>query len=559
MKDFWGKIWVPVLLVALAAMQSFGIDAHRAVRLRSISDSLVLTRLDSTAKDSVLRDSILRDSIATDSIAADTLILTARDTIKVPDSLKDTDPFFYKYYIAVKDSLTRKEVRDSLLNAGDTLELARLDSLYIKDSTEVARARHEAWYASLTRKERKKYDMEQALPALIAASNRKMEIKDSIRARKDSIIEATPRILETFALPDSMHYKRIVMWQHDRDFHDLDIQKFDTTYNYHFTEYPFLKDEVNATWLGVSGSPVQLYNYFRRQEEENAIFYTPYQIYSFTPETLPKYNTKTPYTELCYWGTLFANQEKEESNIKILTTQNITPALNITLGYHRFGSNGMLRREDTDNRNVILGTNYLGKKYMMHAGYIYNKVERSENGGVIETSWIRDTTVDSREIEVRLRDASNLMRKNTLFLDQSYRIPFTFLDKEVRMKKKEAKIKAARRDSIMASGDSLAIAALLDEEEAERELAAETPDTTTLNTDVTTAFIGHSTEYSVFRKNYTDKIGTGRDDAAAREFYHDRFYLNPTTSKDSMRVMRKTRCSSDSSHGRATESFPNWM
>ena len=543
MKDFLSKIWVPVLLVALAAMQSFGIDAHRAIRLRNISDSLILTRLDSIAEDSIACDSTLADSIAIDSLIkdsliTDTLVLLARDTIKVPDSLKDTDPFFYKYYIAVKDSLTRMEVRDSLLNAGDTLELARLDSLYIKDSTETAKARHEAWYASLSRRERKKYDMEQALPALIAASNRKMEIKDSIRARKDSIIEATPRILETFALPDSMHYKRIVMWQHDRDFHDLSIQKFDTTYNYHFTEYPFLKDEVNATWLGVSGSPVQLYNYFRRQEEDNAIFYTPYQIYSFTPETLPKYNTKTPYTELCYWGTLFANQEKEESNIKILTTQNITPSLNITLGYHRFGSNGMLRREDTDNRNVILGTNYLGKKYMMHAGYIYNKVERSENGGVIETSWIRDTTVDSREIEVRLRDASNLMRKNTLFLDQSYRIPFTFLDKEVRMKKKEARIKAARRDSIMASGDSLAIERLLEEEAEEKELAAETPDTATLNTDVTTAFIGHSTEYSVFRKTYTDKIGTGKDDAAAREFYNDRFYLNPTTSKDSMRVMK---------------------
>ena len=36
MKDFLSKIWVPVLLVALAAMQSFGIDAHRAIRLRNI-------------------------------------------------------------------------------------------------------------------------------------------------------------------------------------------------------------------------------------------------------------------------------------------------------------------------------------------------------------------------------------------------------------------------------------------------------------------------------------------------------------------------------------------
>lgn len=546
MKDFWSKIWVPVLLVALAAMQSFGVDAGRAIRLRHISDSLqrenadthLTERIDTVQADSIIVDTVLTDSAAVDSVKTDTLILSARDTIKAPDSLKVTDPFFYKYYIAVKDSVTRAEVRDSLISAGDTLELARLDSLYIKDSTEVAKAAFEAWYASLTKKERKKYDAEQALPALIAAANRKLEIKDSIRARKDSIIEATPRILETFALPDSMHYKRIVMWEHDRDFQDIHIQKFDTTYNYHFTEYPFMKDEVNATWLGVSGSPVQLYNYFNRTEEENAIFYTPYQMYSFSPETMPQYNTKTPYTELCYWGTLFANQEKEESNIRILTTQNITPELNITLGYMRFGSNGMLRREDTDNRTVIAGTNYLGKKYMMHAGYVYNKIERSENGGVIETSWIRDTTVDSREIEVTLRDASNLMRKNTIFLDQSYRIPFTFLDKDVRLKKKEEKRKEAVRDSIFATGDSLAIAAFKEQEAAELNALASAPDTTGLMTDVTTAFIGHSSEYSVFRKTYRDNIGTGQNDAAARAFYHDRFYLNPTTSKDSMRVMK---------------------
>ena len=88
----------------------------------------------------------------------------------------------------------------------------------------------------------------------------------------------------------------------------------------------------------------------------------------------------------------------------------------------------MLRREDTDKRTAVMAANYLGKRYMMHTGYIYNRIERSENGGVIDTDWIRDTTVDSREIEVYLRSASNKLKKTTLFLDQTYTIPFTFLD-----------------------------------------------------------------------------------------------------------------------------------
>ena len=174
-------------------------------------------------------------------------------------------------------------------------------------------------------------------------------------------------------------------------------------------------------------------------QEDNAIFYTPYQIWSYTPENLPQFNTKTPYTELDYYGTLFANQEKEEANIRIRTTQNITPELNILLEYHRFGSRGMLRNEDTDNRNVVMAANYTGKKYLMHTGYIYDRIERGENGGVVDLKMIRDTVLDPRELEVYLNNARNSLKRNTLFLDQTYRIPFTFLDKEYREQKKAEK------------------------------------------------------------------------------------------------------------------------
>lgn len=534
MKNLLAKIWTPLLLVTLAALQSFGIDAGRSIGLRRISDSLYVNRLeDSTAIDSTALDSVITDSILTDTIPADTAsLLTARDTIKVPDSLRYTDPFFYKYYIAVKDSTTRAMVRDSLMQACDTLELMKLDSLYIKDSTETAIAKFNAWYASLTKKERKKYDYEQALPAKIAALNRKMEVKDSIKAAKDSVIAATPRILETFAIPDSMQYKRIITWKEDRHFHDVNLQKFDTTYNYNFNEYPYYGEDINTTWLGVSGSPEQTYNYFKRADTDNAIFYTALQRYSYSPETLPNYNTKTPYTELAYWGTLFANKEKEESNIKVLTTQNILPELNLTLEFRRYGGNGILKREDTNNRNVVIAGNYMGKRYLMHTGFIYNKVARSENGGVVDNFWIRDTTVDAREIDVYLKDASSTTKKNTVFLDQSYRIPFTFI--ENLKGRKERKQQEALRASIMENGDSLAIAELLQkeaEELEEKEAAADT-----VNNNITTAIIGHSSEYSVFRRIYQDNID--KNDEFGRKFFNDRFYLNPTRSADSLRVMK---------------------
>ena len=278
MKRFIANIWLPLLLVMIAATQSFGIDAGRAAALRELTDSLSHTILDSLRR-------------------------------TIPDSLEQKDSFFFKYYIAVKDSATRAAVRDSLTQAGDTLELHRFDSLYIKDSTEMAEAKFNEWYSSLTRKERKKYDAKMELPRLMAEARRKLEVKDSIRAHKDSVREATPRILETFAFPDSMHYKRIVTWKHDQDFHnmvELRDQVSDTSFNYNFHEYPFFKNDVNAVWLGVAGSPVEPYNFFKRQLNQDAKYFTPYESWSYTPETLPMYNTKTPYTELGYTGTLFA-------------------------------------------------------------------------------------------------------------------------------------------------------------------------------------------------------------------------------------------------------------
>ena len=540
MKNLISKIWFPIVLTGAAAVQSFGIDAGRYGKVLEKQDSLALEM----EADSVrLSDSVVSvtdiDTTWIDSLqAADSLTaadsLAPADTIVVPDSLRYTDSLKFKYYIALKDSTTRAAVRDSLRNIGDSLELHRLDSLVYKDSTETAARDSIARFNAMTRKEQKKYLAELKTARKMIEVDSILRVKDSIRAYKDSIIESTPRILSTYVLPDSMQYKRMVMWNHDRYFNDIELREIDTTYNHYYTEYPFLRDDVNATYLGVIGSPTETYDYFKREETENAIFYTPYMMYNYTPETLPMYNTKTPYTELAYWGTLFANTEKEESNVRVMTTQNILPELNITLEYDRFGGNGLLQHEDTDNRTFVAAANYLGKRYFMNAGYIYHRIQKSENGGIIDNFWIRDTTVDSREIAVRLSEASNRLKKNTVFLDQSYRIPFSFLSKSAREEKKARKAEEAYRDSLAAVGDSIGLEKYL-QAAAEKE-AARQDKADSINNDITTAFIGHCSEYSVFTKTYQDEIS--ENDTEGRNFYNNNFYLHPTTSNDSLRVMK---------------------
>lgn len=479
-----------------------------------------------------IADSLLGDGSDTlDFYAAvDTLPhLTARDTIPVPDSLRLTDPFRFKYYVALIDSLTHTIVRDSLkhrydslhksylelMEAGDSIPalqdslLARLDSIdwrkvdstYLADSTAAAIAKELAYYNSLDRKGKKKYDMEKMLPIKLHEMDSLRKVKEKKQAEKDSIIEYTPRILESFAFPDSMQYKRIVTWNVDQDFHRIAPFEPDTSYNYHFYDYPYLRKDVNASWLGVAGSPLQPYNWFLRDSKEGVEFYDAMESWSYSPSTAPQYNTKTPHTELCYFGTLLGSSAKESDNLHLLSTQNITPALNLTLEYDRFGGGGFLENEKTINKTGLVGLNYLGKKYMAHGGFIYNMVSRGENGGVQDIGMIRDTTVNSREIDVNLKKASSLIKKKTLYLDQQYRIPFNFIEK----------IKAKKDTTYIFDADSL-------------------------NKDITTAFIGHSTEFSKYMRNYNDEIGSY--DTAAKEFYNNVFNINPTSSADSMGVTR---------------------
>ena len=502
-------------------------------------------RLDLSVRDTV---TTAKDTIVTGSIPEeeDTVLfgftedldtvprIMARDTMKVPDSLRVTDPFRFRYYAAIKDSLTHRIVVDSLKAVGDSLDWPVVDSLYLADSTETATRKFNEWYASLTKKERKRYDYEKALPAKLHRLDSIAAVKDSIKAIRDSIRENTPRILETFAIPDSMQYKRIITWHPDEWFGKVELQPFDTTFNLQFYDHPYYREDVNITHLGPIGSAARSFNYFKMAGSEGVGFYAPYEKYSFSPASVPLYNTKTPHTELEYHGTIFSNEEREEDNIRIFTTQNIYPSLNFTLEYKRYGSGGMLLNESTANKTFVASSNYLGKRYVAQGGYIYNKVTRTENGGLKDSYWIRDTTVNSREIDVHLLKASNHLKKNTVFFNQTYSMPFYFL--ETIPLRKEEKADAARLASVTASGDSLAILATQNELaiKAERRDSLRNAIHEGVGRNITTAYIGTASEYSVYHKIYEDQI----TDAGGREYYRNLFYINPTTSFDSLRVMK---------------------
>jgi len=515
MAKFWTDILVPIAITGAVAAQTLGVEISRASRLHAwfpgAQRDTVVQADTLPPKDTLPPRDTLPPAAKPDSLEEEedfflflqpqedtTPKIFARDTMKVPDSLRLTDPFRYQWYVALKDSLTHRIVVDSLKASGDTLLWARIDSIYLADSATVAREKFEKWYAGLSKSEKKRWDYEHIkLPAIQHRRDSIRHRKDSIKHVRDSILENTPRVLETSFLPDSLHFKRLVAWRHNRYNNNVEPFQWDTTANYHFYDYPFMREDVGASWLGMPGSAVQSYNFFNRNKEESVSFFAPYESWTYSAANLPMFNTKTPYTELEYYGNLFNSSSLAADSYRVFTTQNIFPSLNIALEMKRYGGAGTLQNEKTGNRTYVVAGNYLGKKYLAHGGMILNTATHQESGGVQDNFWIRDTTVDVREIAVNLEAASNRFKKSSFFFDQSYRIPFEFIEQ------------------LRHRGDTTWVK----------------PDT--LNVNTTTGFIGTSTEYTVFTKKYVDQTSS-----SLSTFYNDVFNINPSKSTDSLRATR---------------------
>ena len=352
----------------------------------------------SVQADSVIaQDSMLKDSFA------------GPDTLVIPDSLSVLDSSVVSDSLLLTDSLA---AADSLTESDSTAA----DSVRVLTKRELKRMAKDS-----VRKVKDAYKDSVAMVKQHMADSIH-HIKDSIRSVKDSIRWSKPRVLETIFLPDSLYYDRIISWTTGTRVNEYRHADMDTTFNDWYTEYPFYKEDIDAVYLGTVGSAVQNVNFFKRREFDIFKAYAPYITYSHTPENMPFFNTKSPYTELAYWGTIFAFKDKEETNVRFMHTQNITPEWNLAVLFQGWKAAGILEKEATANNSLEITTNYLGKRYVMNAGFIHHNINREENGGIQDSYMVRDTTVDAKTIAVNLQNARNKLSRNTFFINHSYDI-----------------------------------------------------------------------------------------------------------------------------------------
>ena len=428
-------LWI--LLIAGVLLPDLASGRGHSRYFRHLQDSIV-QRIDSLA---------VRDSLA------------ANDTLPALDSAQ---------LAAIADSIRLKGVYDSL----DHIFWREIDTTTLPEFDTLTKA----YFDSLARFLPDTNDIKRAMRRI------RKEMRDSIRAAK-------PRVLETFVVPDSLYYRHLLVWTSDKRFNEFHESGLDTTADVNFYEEPMRKKDVSGTYLGASGSAALYHNWFKREECDDAPMFTPYIGDAFTDETVQQFNTKMPYTELGFWGTPLAAKNLEQSNLWLRSTQNITPEFNFTLAYRRLGSRGMLTNENTNHRNTLILGNYMGKRYFANFGHIRQLVERTENGGIQDSFWIRDTSVEAKSISVNLAKASNVYKRRSTFIHQTLAIPLNFFRKD--------------RDSLSLG-------------------------------EGTMAQIGHSGEFTTYSKIYTDEIA--ESDKYGRAFYFNQFYIDPTKTSDELAV-----------------------
>ncbi|MDR0953935.1 MAG: putative porin [Rikenellaceae bacterium] len=312
-------------------------------------------------------------------------------------------------------------------------------------------------------------------------------------------VEKVIKPLESYFFDDSLRSRQIFSWTVRPGYNVIDTLAVDTLQSRFEVDYPFMIPDVGSAYLGNLGGASLLLNYFERPERHDFSFLSAYDAYLITPERAPYFNTKRPFTNLSWY--MSGQTSRAEEQLRITHAQNISPSTGFNLYYLNRGTKGLYRRQRAKDKNLSLAFGHTGKRYSLFAGYIFNRAEVIENGGIQWDSALGDLEITLPDnIPIRLTDAKNNFRTNTFYVTQAYGIPLQRV-----------------------TDFDLSIA------------------------DKSSLFIGHAFEYSTGHRTYTDTRSGSQfpegdpyntDLKTTSVNYYDHWYINKNTTLDSLSERR---------------------
>jgi hypothetical protein len=102
------------------------------------------------------------------------------------------------------------------------------------------------------------------------------------------------------------------------------------------------------------------------------------------------FNTRKPFSKLTYFSGGSSNTKDE--TFEAFHTQNVTPSLNVGLHFTTQEAKGQYLLQRTKNNSFRMFSSYTGSIYAFHAVFNINRITADENGGILNDSYITDTT-----------------------------------------------------------------------------------------------------------------------------------------------------------------------
>lgn len=137
--------------------------------------------------------------------------------------------------------------------------------------------------------------------------------------------------------------------------------------------------------------------------------------YFYLKTNLQFFDSRSPYTDLFY-----IIGSKKEQDFKGTFSYNVKKNWNVTASFFRIRAEGFYLRQNTNDNFISISSNYksLNNRFKLLVGLMYNYVQVSENGGVVDDSLFENSeNLDKKLLEVNLSSAKGSVLNRSVFIN----------------------------------------------------------------------------------------------------------------------------------------------
>ncbi|HZG00841.1 MAG TPA: putative porin, partial [Chitinophagales bacterium] len=215
---------------------------------------------------------------------------------------------------------------------------------------------------------------------------------------------------------DSVYHRFDPKWTRYYFVDDLDKRDVIDTSTVLFHRYHPGFDEFNEAHTGNLGAPSFRLSPQLLRQTGYRVGLNAYDAYFYTPENLPLFATRRPYTSLEYVLGI-----KNEQMFSGTHTQNITPHYNFNVRFNRLGSDGTFSRQRADYFNLAVGQSFFmpDKRYYAQALVYQNRATLQQNGGItipLDSAYDNQSYFDKLLVPVRFDSSLTRFRQRNAFV-----------------------------------------------------------------------------------------------------------------------------------------------